>query len=448
MTRPSHDRAPHAGELFARLDFDKHDKIIAAVSGGSDSLALLDLAVTSLAGTKTELIAVTVDHRLRPEAAAEARRVGEICRHLGVRHLTVSWDDPDTVAGGLIARAREARYRLLARAAEERGADLVLLGHTADDQAETIAMRAVRKLHDAEGWDRGGAGMARATLFDGRVWLVRPLLGESRQALRAHLARRGLGWIDDPTNSDTRYERPQIRAKLTQAEAAPLLLTAAEAAKLRAAMGRRAARLIDRFVGMPAPGLYRIDPEMMFEGDAEAALYAFRCLLAVAGGREHLPDHNRTDALFARLAAPGLCATLSRTRVEVHRQGVFLSRETRDLPRVEARPGIVWDGRLRLRTKTVASGSLVVSMGADSASEAAKAYPMAPGRLVRIALSAEPELVYEGVTNTSPGAAFERRVAPYARFLGEYDLELAAALAGVVGASQPPSSPFARHIAG
>lgn len=448
MTRPSHDRAPHAGDPFARLDLAKHNKVIAAVSGGSDSLALLDLAATALAGTKTQLVAVTVDHRLRPEAAAEARRVGDICRELGVSHVTVCWEDADPVSGGLIARAREARYRLLAKAAGELGAHLVLLGHTADDQAETVAMRAARKRHDAEGWDRGGAGMARATLFDGRVWLVRPLLGENRPALRAHLSRRDLGWIDDPTNSDARYERPRIRARLTEAEAAPLLLAAAEAAKLRAVMGCRASRLIDRHAGMPAPGLFRIDPEMLLEGDAEAALYAFRCLLAVAGGREHLPDDDRAAALFSRLAEPGLCATLSRTRVEVHPQGVFLSREIRNLPRVEARPGIVWDGRHRLITTTVAPGSLVVPMGIDSASDAAKAYPELPERLVRIALSAEPELVYEGKINTLPEAAFERRVAPFARFLGEYDLELAAALAGVVGASQPPASPFARHIAG
>lgn len=178
---------------------------------------------------------------------------------------------------------------MLAEAAGAFGADLVLLGHTADDQAETVAMRAARRRHDAEGWDRGGAGMARATLLDGCVWLVRPLLGESRQALRGHLSRRGLGWIDDPTNCDTSFERPRIRARLTEAEAASLRLAAAKAADLRVAMGREAARLIGRHVGMQAPGLFRLDPDLLLEGDARAALYAFRGLLAVTGGRSTFP---------------------------------------------------------------------------------------------------------------------------------------------------------------
>ncbi|MCG6114652.1 MAG: tRNA lysidine(34) synthetase TilS [Mesorhizobium sp.] len=444
---PSTDRAPQAGELFAQLHFHHHGKVIIAVSGGSDSLALLDLAVTALAGTDTQLVAVTVDHRLRPESAAEARAVGDICRELGVRHLTLSWKNPDIVSGGLIARAREARYRLLAEAAEELGARIVLLGHTADDQAETVAMRAGRRQDHAEGWDRGGAGMARATLFDGRIWLVRPLLGERRQDLRAHLSRRGLDWIDDPTNGDMRYERPRIRKRLTEAQAAPLLLAATEATKLRAAMGREAARLIERHVGMPAPGLFRLDPDMLARGDKEPALYAFRSLLAVAGGQEHLPNNDRSAALFLRLAEREFRATLSRTRVEVHRQGIFLCRESRSLPRLDARPQIVWDGRHRLRIAGMPPGSFIAPAGAEAAGEAARAYAEAPERLARIALSAEPQLLYQDGTKVSPGIAFERLVSPFARFLGEYDLELAAALAGVCGTALPRTSPFARHIA-
>ncbi|MGY6707701.1 MAG: tRNA lysidine(34) synthetase TilS [Rhizobiaceae bacterium] len=444
--RPSFDRAPQAGEILAGLDFDKHKRIIAAVSGGSDSLALLDLAAAATSGTRTELIAVTVDHRLRPESADEARQVGEICSGLGIRHVTVAWDDPDALSGGLIARAREARYRLLAEAAEKLGAGLILLGHTADDQAETVAMRAARRQYPSHAWDRGGAGMARATLLDGRIWLIRPLLGHGRQALRKHLSARGLSWIEDPTNCDTSYERPRIRARLT--DAAPLLRAATEAAILRQALGGQAAHLIDRHVAMPAPGLFRLDPALPRQGASKAALYAFRCLLALAGGREHLPDHERSAVLFSRLAEPGLCATLSRTRVEVHREGIFLSREHRNLPGIEARPGVVWDSRHRLQATRLAPGTCIAPLGETRASEAAEKYPAMPERLVRIALSAEPELVYEEGMDISPDAVFERRVAPFARFLGEYDLELAAALAEVVGASPPPISPFARHIAG
>lgn len=445
MTAPAQVPGPDAGALLAGLDLENRKTVIAAVSGGSDSLALLDLAARVLAGRPTELVAVTVDHRLRPESAAEARQVAAICADLGLRHRTLCWEDADAGAGGLIARAREARYRLLARAADEIGTDLVLLGHTADDQAETVAMRAGRRSSGAAGWDRGGAGMARATLFDGRVWLVRPLLAARRAALRAYLCARGLGWIDDPTNLDTRYERPRIRARLE--EPGSLLKAAGDAALLRAEMGGKAARLILRHVDMPAPGLIRFDPGILQTDDREAALYALRCLLAAVGGREHLPDDARSRALLARLAEKGLCATLSRTRVEVRRQGIFLLRENRSLPCVEAQPGIVWDGRHRLRASALEPGATISPLGDDAPRDAANRRSDLPERLVRIALSAEPQLMPSEGAEGPHAASFQRCVAPFARYLGEYDLELAAALAEVIGAPPPPPSPFAGHIA-
>lgn len=446
MTAPEREPAPLAGNLFAGLDLENRKTVIAAVSGGSDSRALLDLAATALAGGPTELVAVTVDHGLRPEAADEARQVAAIAADLGLRHLTLRWEEADATAGGLIARAREARYRLLAQAADEIGTDLVLLGHTADDQAETVAMRAARKADGAEGWDRGGAGMARATLFEGRIWLARPLLGIRRGALRAHLSAHGLAWIDDPTNLDTRYERSRIRAQLV--DPAPLLKAADDAAQRRAEMGARATRLIARHVDMPVPGLFRLDPRMLQEDDRKAALYALRCLLAVAGGREHLPDHARSCSLLARLDEIGLCATLSRTRVEVRRQGIFLVREKRNLPRLEARSGIIWDGRFRLSAKRLGPGAMVVPMGDDAPRAGPATHADLPERLVRIALSAEPRLT-DGERGQGPrGGAFERCVAPFARYLGEYDLKLAAALARVIGAPLPPPSPFAGHNGG
>lgn len=446
MTAPEREPAPMAGDLLAGLDLENRKTVIAAVSGGSDSRALLDLAAKALAGGPTELVAVTVDHGLRPEAAAEARQVAAIAADLGLRHLTLRWEEADAAAGGLIARAREARHRLLAQAADEIGTDLVLLGHTADDQAETVAMRAARKADGAESWDRGGAGMARATLFDGRIWLARPLLGIRRGVLRAHLSARGLAWIDDPTNLDTRFERPRIRARLN--DPAPLLKAAREATQLRAEMGARAALAIARHSTMPVPGLLRLDPRMLQEDDREAALYALRCLLAVAGGREHLPDHARSGALLARLDEIGLCATLSRTRVEVRRQGIFLVREKRNLPCLEARPGIIWDGRFRLSAKRLGPGATIAARGNDAPRAGADTHADLPERLVRIALSAEPWLTDGERGQGARGGIFERCVAPFARYLGEYDLELAAALAKVIGAPLPPPSPFAGHNGG
>ena len=126
------------------------------------------------------LIAVTVDHGLRPEAAREAREVKRLAGTLEVPHRTLRWTGtkPNT---GLPAAAREARYRLLAQAARASGATHILTAHTRDDQAETLLMRMLRGSGIA-----GLAAMTRET-DRGGVRLARPLLDVSKSQLIATL---------------------------------------------------------------------------------------------------------------------------------------------------------------------------------------------------------------------------------------------------------------------
>ena len=195
----------YAKRLFA--DWKGAPAIILAVSGGPDSIALMWLAARwrrSLA-RGPRLIAVTVDHGLRAEAAREARDVKRLARMLDLPHRTMRWTGakPGT---GLPAAARGARYRLLAQAARASGATHILTAHTRDDQAETLLMRLVRGSGIA-----GLAAMARVTEREG-VLLARPFLDVSKSQLVATLTRAKVGFADDPTNRDTHFTRPRIRA--------------------------------------------------------------------------------------------------------------------------------------------------------------------------------------------------------------------------------------------
>ena len=181
--------------------------VVLAVSGGPDSVAMLWLAARWRRGLKRgpRLIAVTVDHELRKEAAHEAREVKQLARRLGIEHRTLRWQGPKPKTG-VPAAAREARYRLLFKAARASGAAHVATAHTRDDQAETLLMRLLRGSGVS-----GLSAMAAETERDG-VRLTRPLLDVSKAELIATLEAAGIAFADDPTNRDAIFTRPRLRA--------------------------------------------------------------------------------------------------------------------------------------------------------------------------------------------------------------------------------------------
>lgn len=230
-TMPSVETSPVSVQNAKRLfsDWKALPALVLAVSGGPDSVALMWLAARWRKALKKgpRLVAVTVDHGLRKEAAREARDVKQLAAALEIEHRTLRWrgDKPKT---GLPSAARDARYRLLARAAKSCGASHILTAHTRDDQAETVVMRLSRGSGIA-----GLAAMARQSDRDGVV-LARPFLDVPKARLVATLEKAGIAFADDPTNHDPRFTRPRLRALM------PVL--AAEGADARSLV-RLAARL-------------------------------------------------------------------------------------------------------------------------------------------------------------------------------------------------------------
>ncbi|MCG2668679.1 tRNA lysidine(34) synthetase TilS [Bradyrhizobium sp. GCM10023182] len=292
-----------AKQLFAELR--SASALVLAVSGGPDSVALMWLAARwrrSLA-RGPDITVVTVDHGLRKEAAREAREVKRLATELGLAHRTLRWRGTKPKAG-LPAAAREARYRLLAQAARAAGASHVLTAHTRDDQAETLLMRLFRGSGIA-----GLSAMARLTRRDGLV-LARPLLDVPKSQLIATLRRARIGFAEDPTNGDTAFTRPRLRALLPQ--------LAAEGGDIRT-LARLSARLAranaavdvltdgaERFLSLrdrgqrPQPGI------RSFEASAFAALpeeVRLRLLLRAidAIGHEGPAELGKAETLLAAL---------------------------------------------------------------------------------------------------------------------------------------------------
>ncbi len=438
---------------FQTINLTDRRALVVAVSGGSDSVALLILVKAWLEtpNSRARLIAVTVDHRLRPESAAEAATVAALCDRLGVIHSIMHWQG-DKPASGVSAAAREARYSLLAEAACSVGTDLVLTGHTLDDQIETVTMRGAR------GEGRGLAGMAPATLFEGSTWIVRPLLGVRREALRRFLRQNEIGWADDPTNTDVKYERARVRADLSSSgrQGEPPF-PIEQAQRKRIELGGRAATILRHNAELVAPGLIRLDPVFAETADAEAAAHAFRVLLAVSGGVPYLPDQTRSAVLFQRLRGTRFRATLSRTVVDARKDGIYFRRESRGLPPpITAIESMIWDGRFRVRCRNERLGLTIAPVGAENARKAMHPEAGAPQSLVRAALAAEPALWLEGefvgvAVGEEAGTFGVETVpvlSPWVWFLPSFDLAIARVLAELLGCAPVPDLPFVGHNEG
>ncbi|MGX9988926.1 tRNA lysidine(34) synthetase TilS [Rhizobium sp. Z1P35] len=324
-------------------------RILVAISGGSDStglLLLLDEAVKVAPHLKISLCATTVDHALRAGSADEAREVAALCTSLGIPHTTMIWegDKPKT---GIMAAAREARYSLLATAAESFEADLIVTGHTFDDQRETLQMRGMRT-------EQISTGIADAVLFNRRFWIWRPLLFSSRADIRAFLKERGVPWIDDPSNEDVTYERVRTRRKLSADAGAERNVRAAWEARL--ALSARGAEWLDGHFTLHGGLLGQVTPDGLRQ-DRAVLDYALGRLTAVFGGLPFAPGRAHMEHILAFVTGsePGRM-TVGRVVFDLRRDGLYLARESRGILPLVLLPGEagVWDGRFYARNASAA----------------------------------------------------------------------------------------------
>lgn len=315
-----------------------------AVSGGGDSIALMHLMAEIAAGGALSLRAATVDHGLRPEAAQEARRVGEAAAALGIPHDILRWEGWDG-QGNLQDQARRARYGLLGAWAKAHGIRQVALGHTADDQAETFLMRLAR----SAGVD-GLSGMAPRRRI-GAVTFVRPMLDIRRAVLRSFLQGRGVSWIEDPSNDDDRFDRVRARQALNLLEPLGLTVqavagTAKNLASVRATLGwyafSESQRLV-RFEGgdlvMARSGYRVLQPEIARRLLAQALVWV--------SGADYAP-RGRALGLAQEAVRSGTGMTLHGCVITVNTREVRVTREAAAVAGLTCPPDAIWDGRWRM----------------------------------------------------------------------------------------------------
>lgn len=193
--------------------FKENNKFAAAVSGGSDSLAMLFLLAEQ--GLSENLVVLHFNHKLRKESDVEAVFIQEICKKLNVKCVVGCWENP-VLEGNLMQNARKARYDFFKKECEALGLDFVCVAHTRDDVVETFFTRLAR------GSGVQGLSAMKASVNVQGVQVVRPLLESSREELISYLQDKGQTFISDPSNENEKYFRIRMRHLKPQLEASGL----------------------------------------------------------------------------------------------------------------------------------------------------------------------------------------------------------------------------------
>jgi tRNA(Ile)-lysidine synthase len=281
-----------------------------AVSGGGDSLALMHLLhdFARHRGLAAPLV-LTVDHGLRKSSAIDAKKVAGWAKSLGLSAKVLTWrgKKPQT---GIEAAARNARYRLLGDFLVKHKIDTLFVGHNQDDQAETFLLRLAR----GSGLD-GLAGMQpRAPWpvegFAGLV-LARPLLGISRDHLRAYLKARSQAWLDDPMNEDVSFDRVKVRKARDVLAGAGLTVpriaaAAAHLARARESLDVMTAAVVQRAVRKRREGGILLDGAALTAAPREVGLRALAGVLMAVGDQAYRPRFESLERLFDQIAGGGL----------------------------------------------------------------------------------------------------------------------------------------------
>ena len=313
-----------------------------AVSGGSDSTALLLLMCDWAKATGRDIRAVSVDHGLREGSADEVAQVASLCAQIGVSHFGLKWEGWNG-KGNLQQEARRARQTLIARWANDNAVASVVTGHTSDDQAETFLMRLAR----GSGVD-GLSAMYPIVRKEGIVWM-RPLLDTRREALRDLLRSRNVGWVDDPSNEDKRFDRIKFRSEMDQLERLGLgpELLAKTATRIQSARGELERATLDfaRLTSEPREiGTVRIGRNAFLERSFEMRMRLMSHTLAWVSGAEH-PPRFASLKLALDAVAEGRTCTLSGCLIAPLKDESFeVNREVSAIKPVPA-DGSVYDKR-------------------------------------------------------------------------------------------------------
>lgn len=272
-----------------------------AVSGGIDSMVLLDLiAQWTRRNEKLKPIVLTVNHNLRPEAKEEALFVLRHAEQLNIPCYILNWETKEKIKNNVQSRARKARYELLTRWCRQNQVKHLLTAHNLNDQAETFLIR----LERGSGID-GLSAMNKKIFFNG-VYILRTLLTFSRKVLTEYALSRNIKWIEDSSNQNDKYKRTIYR-NFIKASSNPevlikrICLTSMHMRRALAALMYYTKIAFDECTAISALGYIEIKLTYFYQLPEEIATRVLVYSLMAIGGKYYKPRYSSFDNIFNQI---------------------------------------------------------------------------------------------------------------------------------------------------
>ncbi|MGL4825604.1 MAG: tRNA lysidine(34) synthetase TilS [Alphaproteobacteria bacterium] len=347
-------------EQLANFPFLLDERRVAvAVSGGSDSLALLVLLKAWSEAKAKSLVALIVDHRLRLQSSQEALQVLEWVEKLGIQGKILTWEGHKPL-GGIQAKAREKRYELLATYCWKHGIQSLFLAHHQDDQLETFLLR-----QEKQSQPYGLACMSALSQRLG-IRLFRPLLSFSKERLRATLKKEGMSWVEDPSNQEIRFSRVRMRHHLAafSAEQKQELLSEIQGFAIkRQTLEKQIALCLQQGLQVFPQGYALLQLDVFKNFSPEVQSLVLKKILQACGGQKHFFKQQQMDLWIDKIwgghlkqvrTLGGCCLVEREGFVWFYRELDLVQSPCLLSPEEDGTISYIWDRRfyVELKTKT------------------------------------------------------------------------------------------------
>ena len=334
-------------QTLLNIGVNEARKVAVAVSGGADSMCLTFLLNEFCKANNIDLIAITVDHKLRKESTEEAKGISRYIKKLGVKHVVLTWEHLD-IKSNIQEKAREARYKMLCDYCTENKIKYLFVGHNYDDQAETVMLRILR----GSGID-GIAGIETYSKMYG-IMIIRPLLNFRKSEILAFVKAEGLTWTEDKSNADAKFDRIKVRQLLQQFDSKlteRLNLLAKNASRAKNFLNSYTDKIFKEHCLLGNLGHISIKYSDFFVLDEEIKLRIINKIIKYIHNDPFLyPIRlNSLIALLEKLQCQGKC-TLGKCKIIVYKGVIYFYKEPKFIESTKklSQGDNIWDKRYKI----------------------------------------------------------------------------------------------------